>query len=139
MTIDHLGIVVPSLDKAIQHWHELFAYVKNSEIVINTRQKVRVVFLAKRDSITIKLIEPLEPSSPAFAFAQKGGGLHHICFRCEDLQSELQNLKQKGARLVVPPQPGEAFKNREIAFLFANNINFEVIDTSEKEGWLGEP
>ena len=138
MVIDHIGIVVQSLEQGIQQWEELFGYTRNSDIVTNTRQKVRVVFLAKKDSVTVKLLEPSDPSSPVFLFARRGGGLHHICFRCEDLELQIPLLKAKGAHLLVPPQPGEAFRNKDIAFLFAdNNLNIELIDTSEKEGWRG--
>ncbi len=137
MIIDHIGIVVPSLEKGIQQWERLFGYEKNSDIVVNTRQKVRVVFLARPDSLTVKLIEPSEASSPVAGFAHRGGGLHHVCFRCENLQAEIPLLKGKGARFVVPPQPGEAFRNHEVAFfLTENNLNIELIDTKEKEGWI---
>ncbi len=136
MIIDHIGIVVPSLEAGIEQWESLFGYKKNSEIVLNTRQKVRVVFMAKKDSLTIKLVEPSAPTSPISAFARKGGGLHHLCFRCADLKAEIPLLKSRGARFVVPPQPGEAFRNNDIAFFLANNnLNVEVIDTAEKEGW----
>lgn len=138
MVIDHVGIVVASLEEGVRQWEELFGYRKNSEIVVNTRQKVRVVFLAKDDSLTVKLIEPSEPASPVAGFARKGGGLHHLCFRCGDLKSEMSVLKQKGAHFIVPPQPGEAFKNHEITFFLAkNNLNVELIDTVEKQGWPG--
>jgi len=137
MIIDHVGIVVPSLENGIKQWEELFGYKKNSDIVVNTRQKVRVVFLAKKKSLTVKLIEPSEPSSPVMPFARKGGGLHHLCFRCDNLSVQLPFLRAKGARFIVPPEPGEAFRNRDIAFfLVGNNLNFELIDTAEKEGWV---
>jgi methylmalonyl-CoA/ethylmalonyl-CoA epimerase len=140
MTIDHIGIVVRSLEEGIQQWETMFGYQKNTPIVLNSRQKVRVVFMVKKDSLPIKLIEAADPASPAFSAARKGGGLHHLCFRCEDLGTEMPALKQKGAVFIVPPQPGEAFKNHDIAFFFAkNNLNVELIDTREKEGWLGEP
>jgi methylmalonyl-CoA/ethylmalonyl-CoA epimerase len=138
MVIDHIGIVVRSLEEGIQQWEELFGYARNSDIVTNTNQKVRVVFLAKKDSVTVKLLEPSDPSSPVSLLARKGGGLHHICFRCENLEIQIPLLKAKGARLLVPPQPGEAFRNKNIAFLFVeNNLNIELIDTTEKEGWRG--
>jgi hypothetical protein len=36
----------------------------------------------------------------------------------------------------VPPQPGEAFGNKDIAFFLANNnLNVELIDTLFKQGW----
>jgi methylmalonyl-CoA/ethylmalonyl-CoA epimerase len=104
--------------------------------VINTRQSVRVVFLSKKDSVTVKLLEPLGPTSSVSLFARKGGGFHHVCFRCDNLETQIPILSEKGARLIVPAQPGEAFLNNKIAFLFAqNNLNFELIDTAEKAGW----
>ena len=133
--IDHIGIVVRSLEHGIQEWQEVFGYTRNSEIVINTRQAVRVVFLSKKDSLTIKLLEPLDADSPVWLFARKGGGLHHICFRCNNVETQIPLLRDKGVRLLVPPQPGEAFRNNKIAFLFAENLNIELIDTTEKEGW----
>ncbi len=136
MVIDHIGIVVRALEQGIQEWEELFGYVRNSEIVTNTRQKVRVVFLTKENSITVKLLEPAGPDSPVASFARRGGGLHHICFRCDSLGEQIPLLKGQGARLLVPPQPGEAFRNHEIAFLFTdNNLNIELIDTTEKHSW----
>jgi methylmalonyl-CoA/ethylmalonyl-CoA epimerase len=136
VVIDHIGIVVQSLDQGVPQWEALFGYRKNSDIVTNSRQRVRVVFLTKKDSVTVKLLEPSEADSPVAAFARKGGGLHHICFRCQNLKQQIVELEGKGARLLVPPQPGEAFRNHDIAFLFAaNSVNIELIDTTEKEGW----
>ncbi len=136
MIIDHIGIVAPCLEKAQRQWERLFGYQRNSDIVLNTRQKVRVVFLSKQDSMTVKLIEPSSPDSPVFQAARRGGGLHHLCFRCSGLQAQIPLLQQQGARLIVPPQPGEAFRNHPIAFMLAgNNLNIELIDTSEKQGW----
>ena len=139
MIIDHIGIVVRSLEEALEQWRDLFGYHKNSDIVVNTRQKVRVVFVAKRESLTVKLVEPLEPGSPVFAFARKGGGLHHLCFRCDSLKVQIPVLEGKGVKFMVPPEPGEAFKNNDIAFfLTKNSLNIELIDSGEKEGWLNE-
>jgi len=118
----------------------LFDYKKISDIVENTRQKVRVVFLSKKDSLTIKLLEPAGKDSPIYGVARKGGGLHHLCFRCNDLEVEIPILKEKGARCIVPPEPGEAFNDKNIAFLLTgNNLNIELIDTSEKKGWIEKP
>ena len=137
MVIDHIGVVVPSLEKALRQWETLFGYQRNSDIVVNSRQRVRVVFLSKNDSFPVKLIEPSAPDSPVFQASRRGGGLHHLCFRCSNLHTEILRLEKQGARLIVPPQPGEAFRNHPIAFMLAgNNLNIELIDTTEKEGWI---
>lgn len=139
MIIDHVGIVVRSLELGIVQWESLFGYTRETEIVTNTRQKVRVVFLSKADSVGIKLIEPSEPSSPIAELARRGGGVHHLCFRCGDLQAEIPALQARGARLIVPPQPGEAFDEHDIAFLFVpGGLNIELIDTMARRGRLSD-
>ncbi|MEN6310138.1 MAG: VOC family protein [Acidobacteriota bacterium] len=133
MFIDHIGIAVKSLDQAIASWTKMFGYRQMTEIVVNTRQKVKVVFLDKPDSITVKLIEPLDEGSPISAFVGRGGGLHHLCFKCDELQPEIERLRAAGCRSLVAPQPGEAFENELIAFLMAPNfLNIELIDTPKK-------
>lgn len=135
MIIDHIGIVVRSLERGVERWVQLFGYSVSSDTVVNSRQRVRVVFLSKSGSPAIKLIEPTGADSPVFEFSRKGGGLHHLCFRCEDMEQTIDYLTDGGARLIVPPQQGEAFNNHDIAFLWIeNNLNIELIDTTEKTG-----
>ena len=70
MVLDHVWGVVRSLEEGIQSWEKLFGYHQNSDVVLNTRQKVKVVFLAKADSLPVKLVQTWsDPSSPIFAFA----------------------------------------------------------------------
>lgn len=133
MHIDHIGLATRSLESAIKQWEDVFGYKQLTEIVENTRQKVKVAFLVKKDSITIKLIEPTDKTSPIHAYASRGGGLHHLCFKCKNVEFEIDVLKEKGLRVLSPPQPGEAFENEKIAFLFAKNgLNIELIDTEKR-------
>lgn len=133
MIIDHLGIVVKSIEEGIKHWENVFGYRQITDVVINSRQNVRVVFLSKEDSLTIKLVEPVDRASPADNLARKGGGLHHICFRCDDISRELSRLREMGLRVLAEPQPGEAFENEKIAFVFGKQgLNIELIDTDKK-------
>ena len=133
MHIDHVGIAVKDLAEGIAHWQTVFGYHQHTEVVVNTRQKVRVVFMEKADSLQIKLIAPLGDDSPIAAFARRGGGLHHLCFRCADLDDELGRLKELGLRVLAEPQPGEAFENEPIAFVYANHgLNVELIATDKR-------
>jgi methylmalonyl-CoA/ethylmalonyl-CoA epimerase len=137
MKIDHICFAVKKLSEAIDYWQGIFGYSQMTLPIINTRQKVKVVFLSKADSLPIKLIEPLKENETLTKFVDQGGGFHHICFKCDNLEGKIDELKTKGVRLLVPPQPGEAFGNKDIAFLWAKNkINFELIDTDEKAGKL---
>ena len=134
MNIDHIGIIVRSIEKGIKLWENAFGYVQQTEVITNTRQKVHVVFLEKKNSLTIKLIQPVDSTSPAFTSLKKGGGgLHHLCFKCTSLDSDLQHLKDQGMRIIVKPEPGEAFENENIAFVYGTQgLNIEVIDTDKR-------
>ena len=139
MVVDHVGIVVRSMSEAIDHWWQVFGYKPVTDLVTNTRQKVRVIFLGKAQSIDIKLIEPCDETSPVYAFAARGGGLHHLCMRCGDIGTELARLNALGLRTLRGPEPGEAFANESIAFVYANHgLNIELIDTDKRAARIVE-
>jgi len=137
MVIDHISFAVKNLEEGISYWNRVFGYRQLTNIVVNSLQKVKVVFLGKEGSIPVKLIEPVEGNLSLQNFVNRGGGFHHICFKCSDVNEKLNELSDKGLLVLVPPQPGEAFNNHEIAFLLARyGLNIELIDTEERYGLL---
>jgi methylmalonyl-CoA/ethylmalonyl-CoA epimerase len=138
MTIDHIAFVVSSLERGLLQWCNEFGYTQMTAPVENTRQQVKVVFLRKDGSVTVKLVEPSGETSPVYKLAARGGGLHHICFRCGDLHGEMDRLVASGARILAAPQPGEAFEGEDIAFLYCSNgLNVELIETEKKAQRIG--
>jgi methylmalonyl-CoA/ethylmalonyl-CoA epimerase len=135
MKIDHICFAVKDIQEGISYWGNTFGYRQMSKIVENTIQKVKVTFLSKDDSILVKLIEPVEGNLSLINFVNKGGGFHHLCFKCNDINLKMNELTEKGLITLVAPQPGEAFNNHDIAFMLAKyGINIELIDTDEKAG-----
>jgi methylmalonyl-CoA/ethylmalonyl-CoA epimerase len=130
MVLDHVGIVVRSIAVSIEHWTTVMGYRQVTGVVTNTRQGVRVVFLAKPGSLSIKLLEPAAATSPVSALASRGGGLHHLCFRCSNVAEEVARLSAAGLRVITPPEPGEVFGGRDIAFVYlGDGVSLELIDT----------
>jgi len=137
MIIDHICFAVKDLREGITYWEKIFGYSQMTEIITNTLQKVKVSFLSKEKSLTVKLIEPLGDNQSLLNFVSRGGGFHHICFKCDNIDTGITDLREKGLLTLVPPQPGEAFNNNKIAFLLAKyGLNIELIDTDEKAGLL---
>lgn len=134
MELDHIGIVSRSLESSLVQWRDVFGYRQATEPVVNTRNKVRVMFLEKPGSLPVKLVEPIDETSPAFQFAQRGGGLHHMCFRVADLHQACDFLSANGGRVLRPPEPGEAFESEDIAFVYLNGLNIELIATEKRAG-----
>ena len=137
MRIDHICFAVKNLEEAIDYWGRVFGYRQMTEIIVNSLQKVKVTFIQKDNSVLIKLIEPLESNQSLVNFVNRGGGFHHLCFKCDNLENQIEVLTGKGLLTLVSPQPGEAFNNHKIAFLLARyGLNIELIDTDEKAGIL---
>ncbi|HEX2920166.1 MAG TPA: VOC family protein [Bacteroidales bacterium] len=135
MIIDHLCFAVKNTSEAIDYWNKVFGYVQMTKTVINVNQKVKVTFLKKEGSLTVKLIEPLDDNNSLKRFVASEGGFHHICFRTNDIDQKIDELKKSGLRVLVSPEPGEAFNNNNVAFLLARyGMNIELIDTDEKAG-----
>jgi len=139
MIIDHICFAVKDLSKAVDFWDSAFGYKQMTQIITNTRQQVKVVFITKDDSVMVKLIEPLEGNASIERFVKGGGGFHHICFKCDKLGDGIKDLNGKGLITLVAPEPGEAFENEDIAFLMTRyGFGLELIETNKKAGALSE-
>ena len=137
MEIDHIAVAVRSIDAAADRLEALLGYSRRTAAVVNSRQKVKVVFLSRSGSLDIKLIEPADAESPLWDFVRKGGGLHHICFKVDDVSAACAQLSAQGARVLAAPAPGEAFDDNLIAFLYLGmGLNIEVVDTDIRRGEL---
>lgn len=128
--LDHIGIAVRSLSEA-KIYEALGLTVDHVETV--ETQKVKTAFLSVGDS-NLELLEPTSPDSPVARFIDKRGeGIHHICFRVEDLDSELARLQAAGFRLVNQTGVPGAHGCR-VAFLHPAAGNGVLIELSERVG-----
>ena len=127
-TLDHIGIAVKSLDSA-KIYEALGLAVEHVETV--ETQGVRTAFLSAGDA-TIELLEPTGPQSTVAKFIEKRGeGIHHICFRVDDIEAQLERLKELGYRLIdEAPVPGA--HGCRVAFLHPAAGNGVLIELSEK-------
>jgi methylmalonyl-CoA epimerase len=105
MRIDHLGIAVTSLEKALGFYEQqLGLFVSSRETV--EQEKVKVAMLPAGDS-RIELLEATGPDSVIAKFIEKRGeGLHHVAVKVPDLAATVARLKMNGARLLNDPRPG---------------------------------
>ena len=126
--LDHIGIAVRSIE-AVKIYEALGLKIDHLESV--ETQKVRTAFLSVGDS-KLELLEPTSDDSPIAKFIEKRGeGIHHICFRVDDIEAHLAKLKAEGYRLVnESPVPGA--HGCRVAFLHPAAGNGVLIELSEK-------
>ena len=103
--IDHLGIAVRSLDRALEFYRDqLGLEISLRETVAH--EKVNVAMLPLGEP-RIELLEPTETDSVIGKFLDKRGeGLHHIAIRVPDLNASVERLRGSGATLLNEPRAG---------------------------------
>jgi len=113
--IDHLGIAVHSLEEAIPYYEDVLGLKLEGTEEVES-QKVRTAFFAAGE-VHIELLEPTSEESPIAAFLEKRGpGIHHIAFATDDINSQLAQARDKGARL-IHEVPFEGAADKLVAFL----------------------
>jgi methylmalonyl-CoA/ethylmalonyl-CoA epimerase len=97
--LEHIGIAVKSLRVSIPIFEELLGLeCYKTESVEN--EKVNTAFFKKGET-KIELLESTAEDGPIGKFIEKKGeGIHHIAFEVEDLQTEIERLKNEGFTFV---------------------------------------
>jgi methylmalonyl-CoA/ethylmalonyl-CoA epimerase len=127
-TLDHIGIAVKSLEAA-KIYEALGLTVEHVETV--ETQGVRTAFLSAGEA-NIELLEPTGPQSTVAKFIEKRGeGIHHICFRVDNIEAQLERLKKMGYRL-INEAPVTGAHGCRVAFLHPAAGNGVLIELSEK-------
>ncbi len=107
LSLDHIAIAVPDLDEAVQRFcHDLGLVFDHSEDVVPA--KTRTAFVPVQGPTAIELVTPLHGEGAiAAALEKRGPGLHHLCFRTDDIDADMARLKEKGWRFTTDaPTPG---------------------------------
>ena len=64
---------------------------------------------------------------------RKGPGLHHICFRVDDIQSVLAMLAQRGVRL-IDTKPRLGAEGALVAFVHPSNVHGVLVELKQERG-----
>ena len=97
--IEHIGIAVNSLEEAIPYYENMLG-LKCYAIEEVADQKVKTAFFKVGDT-KIELLESTDPEGPIGKFIEKKGpGVHHLAFAVDDVNKSLNELEEKGIRLI---------------------------------------
>ena len=115
LKIDHLGIAVSSIDEKKNFWTDVLGLTMEGTETVE-EQKVTTAFLPVGES-EVELLESTSPEGPIAKYIEKKGeGIQHIAFRVENIEEALEELKQKGIRL-IDETPRKGAGGAKIAFL----------------------
>ena len=127
--IDHIGIAVADIEDALSFWKGGLKLEETDRLVVPD-QKVKTAFLPI-GQVNIELLEGTAPDSPISKFIEKRGpGIHHICFKVEDIASALVHLKAGGFRL-IDEEPRVGAHGKLVAFLHPKASGGVLIELSQ--------
>jgi len=128
--LNHVGVAVPSIEKAIDTYQNLYNVSDISKIGEMPDQGVRFCFVNLPNS-QIELIEPLGDNSPIQNFLEKNpkGGQHHICFEVKDIHEAKKEMEDKGATVLNEPRIGA--HGTPIIFIHPKNSDGVLIELME--------
>jgi methylmalonyl-CoA epimerase len=99
MRIDHVGLAVRNIERALLAFEPLLATRATTPEVVES-QRVRVVFLEAGET-HFELLEPTSPESPVGRFLEKRGeGMHHVAFRVPSVDVALAGIRARGGKLI---------------------------------------
>ena len=129
--LNHIAIATPSLDDAIKTYKDMLE-VKISDPVDQIDHGVKVVFI-ELPNTKIELLEPLGENSPIEKFLDKNkkGGVHHICFEVEDINSAIMRLKRDGAAILGDGKAKIGAHGKPVIFLHPKDFNGTLIELEE--------
>lgn len=127
----HVAIAVNNLSAVEEvYTTALGLKVEHREVVED--QKVKTSMLVPKDGGTaIELLEPTSEDSPISKFLEKRGeGIHHICYKVDDIESVLAKLKEQGVRL-IDETPRVGAYNSRVAFIHPKAMNGVLVELAE--------
>lgn len=126
--IDHIGIVVADIEKALEAYQVALG-LPLKEIVDVPDQQVRVAFLPVGDS-DIELLQATTDDSGVARFLEKRGeGIHHLCLEVMDIEATLEQLRAHGVPLIdQQPRPGA---HGRVAFVHPKGMHGVLLELVE--------
>ena len=137
--IDHVAIVVRSIEEALPRYRALFGWEAIDEPRVFASQHVRLCFLdpGGTQGAKVELVEPTDDTTGVARFlASKGEGFHHVCFEVPNLTETLLRLEMDGLELIdTAPRRGA---EGPVAFIHprsCNGVLVELIEAPDGPAW----
>jgi len=121
--LDHIGIAVRDADAAIPYYRDVLGFPLVAD-EIATDPGVRLVYFDAGNAF-LQIVQPVRDDAPvALWLASHPEGLHHVCFRSDDLRECERQLNGGPASAIFRAGRGD-----EAFFLTAepNNVKIEIV------------
>ncbi|HSG27710.1 MAG TPA: methylmalonyl-CoA epimerase [Candidatus Krumholzibacterium sp.] len=127
--LNHIGIAVRDLEEAKALYRDVLGFELESEKELPDRG-LKVAFLSTGNT-TIELLQGLREDSAISKFIEsKGPGIHHLCFRVDDIEKTLGEISTDGVDL-IDSQARPGAEGHPVAFLHPRSTGKVLIELEE--------
>jgi methylmalonyl-CoA/ethylmalonyl-CoA epimerase len=127
--LDHIAIAVPDLAQAIARFSEDFGLQLAGQEDVPTEQTATAFF--PLPGTRIELVSPLDGQGPiATSLNKRGPGMHHLCFRTDNLVEDIKRLQSKGYRF-INDQPKPGAHGSKVAFIHPRSTGGVLIELAQ--------
>lgn len=126
MHIDHIGIAVKDLEKAIGTYEKLLNTKCYKQEIVED-QKVNTAFFQTGES-KVELLGATSGDSVIAKYVQEEGeGMHHVAFEVKDIRAELARLRQEGFT-ILNDEPQQGADNKLVAFVHPRDSHRVLVE-----------
>jgi methylmalonyl-CoA/ethylmalonyl-CoA epimerase len=128
--VEHIGIAVSSLAISVPLFEKLLnsACYKTETI---KEERVNTAFFRTGET-KVELLESMDSEGVIARFVEKKGeGIHHIAFAVDNIEAEMNRLKEEGF-LLLNEIPKKGADNKLICFLHPKHTNGVLIELCQE-------
>lgn len=128
--IEHIGIAVSDIDTSNKVFEKIFGKENYKSEKIELEGVITSFFQIGENKI--ELVAATNSDSPISKFLSKNSeGMHHIAFAVDNIQAEMERLKNEGITL-LNDFPKKGADNKLICFLHPKDTNGVLIELCQE-------
>jgi len=129
MKVHHIGYIVDNMENSIKEFEGLgFKILQKNQY--DEIRDINICFI-ENGGIIIELVQPKTKESVIYKMAGKYKNMpYHICYETDDMDRDIERLKQRGYMVIQKPERAPAINNSKVVFLM--HLDMGIIELLEK-------
>lgn len=128
--IEHIGIAVKDLDTSAPFWKHVLNIPHSGTEAVADQGVTTDIYDTGQGKV--ELLEATGPDSPIAKFTDKRGpGVHHLCFKVDNITQAIKELKESGIQ-VLSDQPSVGAEGYKVVFIHPKSTGGVLVELAEK-------
>ena len=129
--LNHVAIAVPDLAAASATYRDVLGATVSAPVDL-PEHGVTTVFV-ELPNTKVELLGVLGADSPIAGFLERNpaGGVHHVCYEVEDLESACLHLESGGARVLGGGRPKIGAHGKPVVFLHPKDFCGTLVELEQ--------